>query len=337
LNNAVAVKVRELKLANFLVTGASGFVGKWLIELLLERHFNVTAVIRETPQQEVLGCRTVRVPQISGVTDWSQLLSNIDVVVHLAARVHVMQETEADALSAFQAVNLHGTINLARQAAASGSKRFVYISSIKVNGEHTNISPFVETDTPAPQDPYAISKWQAEQALHEISKETGMEVVILRPPLVYGPGVKANFYNLMRLVSKALPLPIGLINNHRSMIYVENLVDAILACAIHPNAAGQTYLVSDGRAVSTPELVHQIASAMNKPCRVFSFPVSLLRLCAFVVGKSAMMDRLSQSLAIDDSKIRLDLNWRSPYTSKQGIEKTVNWFLENSDRQKTLK
>lgn len=312
-------------------------MGKWLIELLLERHFDVTAVIRETSQQAVLGCKTVRVPQISGVTDWSQLLANIDIVVHLAARVHVMQETEMDALSAFQEVNLHGTVKLARQAAISGVRRFVYVSSIKVNGEYTDSQPFTESDPPAPQDSYAISKWQAEQALHEIGKETGMEIVILRPPLVYGPGVKANFYNLLRLVSKTLPLPLSSIRNRRSMIYVENLADAVAACATHPNAAGQSYLVNDGRAVSTPELIQQISSAMGKPSRLLPFPISILRAFAFLLGKAEIIDRLSQSLEIDDSKIRCELDWRTPYTSKQGLEKTVNWFLENADRQKILK
>lgn len=312
-------------------------MGKWLIELLLERRFDVTAVIRETSQQAVLGCKTVRVPQISGVTDWSQLLANIDIVVHLAARVHVMQETDADALSAFQEVNLHGTVKLARQAATSGVRRFVYVSSIKVNGEYTDSQPFTEYDAADPQDSYAISKLQAEQALHEISKETGMEIVILRPPLVYGPGVKANFYNLMRLVSKTLPLPLGLIRNRRSMIYVENLADAIVICATHPNATGQTYLVNDGRAVSTPELIQQISSVMGKPSRLFPFPISILRAFVSLLGKAAMIDRLSQSLEIDDSKIRRELDWRTPYTSKQGLEKTVNWFLENPNRQKILK
>lgn len=307
-------------------------MGKWLIELLLQRRFDVTAVIRETSQQALLGCKTVRVPQISGVTDWSQLLANIDIVVHLAARVHEMQETDVAALSAFQDVNLHGTIKLARQAAIYGVKRFVYVSSIKVNGEYTGSNPFTERDAPQPQDPYAVSKWQAEQALHEIGLETGMEIVIVRPPLVYGPGVKANFHSLLKLVSRSLPLPLGSIHNRRSMIFVGNLVDALALCATHPAAAGQTYLVSDGDSVSTPQLVKEIAIAMKRPERLFPFPLSVMRLLARMIGKSSIVDRLTQSLEVDSCKVREELAWQPPYSMRQGLQTTADWFLKTNNR-----
>jgi nucleoside-diphosphate-sugar epimerase len=237
-----------------------------------------------------------------------------------------MQEKAIDPLAEFQEVNLHGTVNLARQAASAGVKRFVYVSTVKVNGEYTDDKPFSESDAPKPQDPYGVSKWQAEHGLDVIGRETGMEIVIIRPPLVYGPGVKANFFNLLNIVTKALPLPLGSIKNSRSMLYVENLVDALILASTHPKAAGQTYLVSDGLATSTPQLIKDIALAMRKQSRVFPFPLSILRLCALLLGKSSAIDRLTQSLEIDSSKISKDLEWVPPYTMQQGLQETVEWY-----------
>lgn len=314
-----------------MVTGVTGFVGKQLCTALDNADgVEVIAAVREPKN---IGVQEVVVGDINSYTTWKASLNQVDVVFHLAARAHVMQDDVEDPLAAFREVNLLGTVNLARQAAAAGVKRFVYVSSIKVNGEYTDVKPFTETDEPDPQDPYGISKWEAEQALQKISHETGMEIVIVRPPLVYGPGVKANFYSLLNLVSKALPLPLGSIHNRRSMIYVGNLVDALILCATHPVAAGQTYLVSDGEDVSTPQLIRAIASAMRRPDRVFPFPLSLMRSAASVLGRSSVVDRLTQSLEVDSGKIRKELDWRPPYSMQQGLQETVDWFLQSSNRR----
>jgi len=311
-----------------MITGATGFVGSRLARSLAEAGHDIVEVGRRASSvAATFSC----VDSISDTTDYRNALSGCDVVIHLAARVHVMHDDVEDPLAAFRAVNLHGTVNLARQAAAAGVKRFVYVSSIKVNGECTDVKPFTEADDPHPQDPYGVSKWEAEQALENISHETGMEMVIVRPPLVYGPGVKANFYSLLKLVSKGLPLPLGSIHNRRSMIYVDNLVDALILCATHPAAAGQTYLLSDGEDVSTPQLVKEIAIAMKRPDRVFPFPLSIMRLAARMTGRSPAVDRLTQSLEIDNSKIRKELGWQPPYSMQQGLQKTADWFfLSNS-------
>jgi nucleoside-diphosphate-sugar epimerase len=318
-------------MTRFLVTGSNGFVGRTLCQSLIERGYHVRAAVRAASTAPV-GVEACIIHDIGPDTDWSDALESIDIILHLAARVHMMHENATDPLVAFQAVNLHGTLNLARQAAEAGVRRFVYVSSIKVNGECTAEKPFTEADASAPSDPYGVSKWQAEQALHEIGRETGMEIVIVRPPLVYGPGVKANFYSLMKLVSKRLPLPLGSIRNRRSMIYVENLADALMLCATHPAAAGQTYLVSDGEAVSTPQLVKEIATAMQRPERVFPFPLSAMRFVARMTGRSSAVDRLTQSLEIDSSKIRNELGWHPPYTRQQGLQVTADWFLQSNNR-----
>ena len=319
----------EFEQMKYLVTGASGFVGFALLERLKLNGDTVVEVGRRQSGSDA-GC-FFQINDFSADTLFTEALSGCDVVIHLAARVHVMHDSADDPLAAFQAVNLHGTVNLARQAARAGVRRFVYVSSIKVNGEYTCGQPFTELDEPKPQDPYAVSKWQAEQALHQIGRETGMEIVIVRPPLVYGPGVKANFYSLMKLVSKRLPLPLGAIRNRRSMIYVGNLADALITCATHPAAAGQTYLVSDGEDVSTPQLVKEIAAAMQRPDRVFPFLLSVMRFCARMIGRSSAVDRLTQSLEIDSSKIRKELGWRPPYSMQQGLRVTADWFLQSKD------
>lgn len=307
-----------------IVTGANGFVGRALCNVLIANGQQVVACARNAGS--IAGQNFVTLPTINGAIDWQHMLTEARVVVHLAARVHVMQDTAENPLVEFQEINLHGTTNLARQAAAAGVRRFIYVSSIKVNGEATTVKPFTESDAPAPQDPYALSKWQAEEALREISRETGMEIVIVRPPLVYGPGVKANFLSLLRLVDKALPLPLGNIDNRRSMIYVGNLIDALMQCAIHPAAAGQTYLVSDGEPISIGSLVRMLANSLNRPCRLLPIPLSWLKLVSGLLGKKAVLDRLTESLAIDDSKIRRDLNWQPPFTVEQGLKATAEWY-----------
>lgn len=311
---------------SILVTGANGFVGQHLCAELLRQGFSVRAAVRSA--DTVAGCiNVVNIGAIDGETDWADALLGVDVVIHLAARVHVMKDSAADPLAEFLRVNLHGTANLARQAANAGVKRLVYVSSIKVNGELTS-GPrhYTESDIPNPQDPYAISKLQAEQALQRISQETGLEITIIRPPLVYGPGVKGNFISLFAAIDKGFPLPLAGADNARSLIYVENLVDALIRCASHPCAAGQTYLISDGRAVSTSVLIDSIAQALGRSNRMFYIPPVLLRAAASLLGRSAQVDRLFNSLLVDDSRIRRDLGWTPPYTLEQGLRATAQWY-----------
>lgn len=311
-----------------LITGASGFVGEALVRNLNVQGHEVRAANRRDCKTEADS--NYIVGDLGPDTNWRDALTDCDVVIHLAARVHVMEEQATDPREEFFAVNLHGTCNLARQAAAASVKRFVYVSSIKVNGEETSIGqPFTESDHPQPQDPYAISKWQAEQALHAISQETGMEIVIVRPPLVYGPSVKANFLKLLALVDRGIPLPLGRVENSRSLIYVGNLVDALITCATHPAAAGQTYLVSDDADVSTSQLIQAVADALHRPSRVFPMPIALMRGAAALIGKSAAIDRLTQSLVIDSSKIRSELGWQPPYSMAQGLQATAEWYRQS--------
>ena len=322
----------------FLVTGAAGFVGNALCAELLKQGQSTRAAVRAACAP--IKCNEViSVGCMDGETNWADALRDVGVVIHLAARVHVMKDTCADPLAEFLKVNLHGTANLAKQAARAGVKRLVYVSSIKVNGERTLASKsspddvrgerdaFTEADKPNPQDPYAVSKWQAEQALQRITQETGIEVVIVRPPLVYGPRVKGNFIRLLAAIDKGIPLPLAGARNTRSLIYVGNLVYALITCATHPAAAGQTYLVSDGDGDSTAELVKQIAHALGRPDWSFYLPPALLRAAAVLLGRTDQVDRLFDSLCIDDNKIRRELSWLPPYTQEQGLRETANWFL----------
>ncbi len=311
-----------------LVTGANGFIGQSLVEELIRRRFPVVAVARKA-RTFPPGAEVRKIGDINAKTEWQNALENVDVVIHLAARVHVMHDKDINPLEAFRQVNLHGTVNLAKQASAAGVKRFVYVSSVKVNGEQTQDKPFTESCEPRPQDAYAISKWEAEQALREIADKTGLEVVVIRPPLVYGPGVKSNFYRLLKLVSYGWPLPFGAINNRRSIIYVKNLVDILILCTIHARAAGQTYLVSDGQAISTPQLAREIAGAMGIADRIFSVPLLPMRWAASLVGRLTAFDRLTQSLETDSSKIRNELGWQPPYTTAQGIQAGANWYHQS--------
>ena len=310
----------------FLITGANGFVGKPLCAELRRQGHSVRAALRSanTPVEDV---EVVVTGAIDGETDWADALLGVDVVIHLAARVHVMQETAADPLAEFLKVNLHGTANLARQAARAGVKRLVYVSSIKVNGERTTESrPFVESDEPDPQDAYGMSKWQAEQALRRIAQETGLQVVIVRPPLVYGPGVKGNFISLLAAIDKGIPLPLAGANNARSLVYVGNLVDALIVCATHPASAGQTYLVRDSEDISTAMLVDKIAGALGRSNHSFYFPPGLLRAAAAVLGRSEQITRLFGSLRVSDAKIRSELGWVPPYALEQGLRATADWY-----------
>lgn len=310
----------------FLVTGANGFVGKPLCTELLARGQSVGAAVRSANSLTENGDAAI-VGSIDGETNWCDALRDVDVVIHLAARVHVMRDDVADPLAEFLKVNLQGTENLAWQAAQAGVKRLVYVSSIKVNGDSTTDKhPYSESDSSNPQDPYGISKSRAEQALHNIARQTGLEIAIARPPLVYGAGVKGNFMSLMAAIDKGIPLPLAGANKLRSLLYVGNLVDALIACATHPAAAGQTYLLSDGEDISTAMLVEKIAAALGRKSRLFYFPPGLLRTVAGVLGRSAQVERLFGSLQVSNIKIRNELNWHPPFTVEQGLRATADWY-----------
>ena len=301
--------------AKLLITGANGFVGRALSDTLLKNNVPLTLISRAR-----VATQTVAVGNIDGNTSWAVELQQCRVVIHLAARVHVMHDTEADPLSAFRAVNVQGTLNLARQAAAAGVKRFVFVSSIKVNGEATSPGrPFTAEDIAAPQDAYSVSKMEAEQGLRQIAVETGLEVVIIRPPLVYGPGVKANFAALMRAVQRGWPLPLGAVHNQRSLVGLDNLVNFIVTCTTHPLAANQTFLVSDGQDVSTTHLIRGMARAAGVPARLLPVPVPVLRAAAAALGKQGAIDRLCGNLQLDITKARALLGWVPPMSLESGL------------------
>ncbi len=315
-----------------LVTGANGFVGAALCAELHERSCPVRAAVRSAASR-VAGAEVAVVGAIDGRTEWNEALRGVDAVVHLAARVHVMHEAAADPLQEFRHVNVAGTERLARAAAACGVKRFVYVSSVKVNGEETSPAgsenkgaQFTELDPAAPQDSYGLSKWEAEQALHRVAEETGLEIVIVRPPLVYGPGVKGNFMQMLGALARRLPLPLASVHNRRDLVYVGNLVDALITCATHPAAAGKTYLVGDGEAVSTPELLRSLGAMLGKPARLLPCPPALLLLAGRLAGKRAQLERLLGSLQLDSSRIRHELDWTPPYTLQQGLQATAEWY-----------
>lgn len=306
------------------MTGASGFVGRELCPELLRQGHSVRGAFRQdgnglTP---VEGVDHVVVGSIDASTDWHSALAGCDAVVHLAARVHMMRESAQDPLAVYREINTEATLNLARQAAQAGVRRFVFISTVKVNGEGRD-EPYCETDMPAPENAYAISKWEAELGLSGVAQETGLEVVILRPPLVYGPGVKANFLRLMHIVQRGWPLPLGAIRNRRSLLYLGNFVDAIRLCVEHPAAAGQTFLLDDGQAVSTPELIRAVARAMGRPARLLAVPVGMLEFVGALLGKRAAVARLAGSLYVDSSTIRSSLGWKPPFSMEAGLAATV--------------
>ena len=310
-----------------LVTGASGFVGSALCSHLVSRGFDVVATVRNLPDALVPRVDYHIVTKLDATADWHNTLTGVQTVIHCAARVHVMRDHAQDPLTEFRRVNTQGTETLARAAARSGVKRLIFLSSIKVNGESTlPVSPFDEASPAKPQDSYAISKWEAEQALTRVSAETGLEVVVLRCPLVYGPGVKGNLLRLLQAVDQGIPLPLALARNRRSLIYLDNLTNAIVTCLTHPAAAGRTYLVSDGEDVSTSELIARSAQALGKPSRLWPCPLGLIELAGRVTGKSDEITRLLGSLCIDSSKIRSELYWTPPYTLEQGLAETSRWL-----------
>lgn len=316
-----------MKGSKVLVTGASGFVGEALVfRLLLDKKFTPIAAVRGATRLQGL-CPVVRFD----LTDSRALplLADVAVVVHAAARVHVMSEATEGALTEYRKVNVEGTVRLARHAAESGVKRFIFLSSIKVNGEGAASGVrYTADDVPAPVDPYGVSKLEAEQALQKLGLKTGMEIVIIRPPLVYGPGVKANFQSMMRWVASGVPLPLGGLGNQRSLVSVGNLVDLVELCITHPAAGGNTFLVSDGEDLSTTQLLRRMAAALHVRSRLLNVSSGLLRLGAYMLRRPAMAQRLCGSLQVDIQKTCRVLGWSPPESVDQALRTAANHFLQ---------
>jgi nucleoside-diphosphate-sugar epimerase len=311
-------------MSNLLITGANGFVGRALIsKLALETSHFVRASVRKKIIQFPSQIEVVENMDASSNTNWTDALRDIDVVVHLFARVHVMDDKVADPLLEFRNINVNATIALAKTAAKLGIKRFIFLSSVKVNGELTFNKPFSEFDLPHPQDAYAISKWEAEEALKKISKDTGMEVVIIRSPLVYGPNVKANFLKMMQYIKRGIPLPLGAIQNKRSLISIDNLVDFIAITISHLKAAHQTFLISDDEDISTTDLLRRIGKHIGKPARLIPLHPKILSFLFKISGRQDFCDRLLGSLEVDITKAKKLLAWSPPKTLDEGLRATV--------------
>lgn len=321
-------------MSKILVTGSSGFIGKALCDRLLAKGNEIVAPCRSSENQPVHKLfHYVKITGVEDTVDWLPMLSNVDVVVHLASRVHIMSDASKNPLEEYRKVNVNGTLNLAQQAATIGVKRFIYLSSIKVNGEETAPGkPYTADDEAAPIDPYAISKYEAEIELRKIAHKAGMDVVIIRPPLVYGPGVKANFLRMMLLLRRGIPLPFGAIYNVRSLVALENLVDFIILCIEHPAAANQIFLVSDGEDLSTTELLRRLAKALGISARLLPLPTIVLKIGAMLIGKSSIARRLCGSLQVDINKNRELLGWLPPCNVDRALKNVANDYLAQSDK-----
>jgi len=313
-------------MTRILVTGATGFVGRALVQHLAAAGAWVRLATRQPPASLPAGAaEAVSVGEIGPATQWQAALEGVEQVVHLAARVHVMDDRAADPLAAFRQVNRDGTRRLAESAAAAGVTRLVFASSLKAMAEGGREQPWREDEAAAPGSPYGLSKWEAEQALQEIGQRTGLETVVLRPPLVYGPEVKGNFLSLLRLCQRGLPLPLAAVTNRRSMVFRENLVSALALLLEHPAAAGRTFLIHDGDPWSTPELIRRLAAALGRPAPLVPVPPALLAAAAWALGRHEQWQRLGQSLTVDDRALRA-LGWQPPFTPDQGLSATATWF-----------
>lgn len=317
-----------------LITGASGFIGRVLVSTLAEKNYKCIASLFDKKDSQVFTQHTLDKCEISVVgdinfeTDWKEILKEVDVIIHLAARVHIMNDSESDslALAAFRIVNVEGTKRLVELAVAAKVKRFVFISSLHVNGSVSSCAPFSEEDKPNPLSPYAVSKWEAEQYLNDITKKTNMEIVIIRLPLVYGPGVKANFLSLLNLTKIGLPLPVGLLNSKRSIISVNNVVDFIICCIEHPRAANETFLISDDNDISTKELFVRLVKLFGKRPLLLPIPPKILYILGTLLGKREIVDRLCAPLQVNITKAKTLLDWKPIQTLDNGFKETVEWY-----------
>ncbi len=316
-----------------MISGASGFLGSALLRRLVERRDReVVAIFRKLPAGPCLdsGYETL-IGTLDRDEQWRGIPRDCHAVIHTAARVHIMKDSAANPLAEFRRVNVDGTLNLANRCAGEGVRRFIFISTLKVNGESTADGQVFGPDDPVlPSDPYSVSKWEAEQGLHKIASRTGMQVVILRPPLVYGPGVKGNFLSMLDSLRRGFPLPLGGINNRRSIIYLDNLVDLITVCIDHPAAANETFLASDGHDLSTSELLYRLGRSMGRPAKLFSLPPLMLRALAAGLGKAEVVRRLCESLCADISKTRQRLDWNPQTSVEDGLRRTAESYLRET-------
>jgi len=312
----------------WLITGGKGFIGEQLSQSLVQSGLNIRVTTRGKPSIEE-GFEVVHVGDLADNTEWSSKLNGVHGIIHLAARAHVLKETSENPKQAFYRTNTEGTLHLATQAVKAGVRRFIYVSSIGVNGRLTYDTPFKENNLPNPHNDYAKSKLAAEIGLKDIAAASELELIIVRPPLVYGPGVKANFLRLLQLTCRGFPLPLSSVKNKRSLVAVDNLVDFLTCCMEHPVAAGQTFFVSDGEDISTPDLIRMLAKHMGRSARMIPFPQSLLHFVGRLSNREAIIDGLAGSLQVDISKSRDLLGWKPPFSLEREIQKTVNWYLSN--------
>lgn len=310
-----------------LITGGQGFVGQALVCGALKQGLRVRVTSRRSIASNDHRLEHCQTGDIGLATDWRLALHDVNTVVHCAARAHVMRDAASSPLDAFREVNFHGTLNLARQAAEAGIRRFVFISSIGVNGGETFGTPFTAADLAAPHSPYAVSKHEAELGLRQLSDKTGMEVVIVRPPLVYGPDAPGNFGTLVKWLLRGIPLPLGAVNNRRSYVALDNLVDLLLRCIDHPAAANQTFLVSDDEDLSTTDLLRRMGQALGRPARLLPVPSAMLKLGATLLGKPELAQRLCGSLQLDISKTRQVLGWTPPLSVDKGLQNAAKGYL----------